>query len=216
MLIPKLKISHVLRAEEVPQVLMMHGVKYADVDILNWPEDYPYQPHVKVALAHTGGELLIHYRVEEECIRAKAAEDGGSVWEDSCCELFLQPKEGGPYYNMECNCGGTLLVAAGEDRHDRRKAPAEVTKAVSRWSSLGKSPIEMAEGQFEWQMALVVPVSTLFESDVKDFTGQVMRGNIYKCGDCLAVPHFLSRFPIITPSPDFHQPEFFQTMEFME
>ena len=41
-----------------------------------------------------------------------------------------------------------------------------------------------------------------------------MKGNFYKCGDHLSVPHFLSFAPIGVPKPDFHRPEFFCTLEF--
>ena len=203
-----------LRACDVPQLMLLHGVPYTEVSTLNWPANYPYKPRVEVALAHTGSALLIHYRVAEQCIRAVAEADGGRVWEDSCCELFVQPEQDGPYYNLECNCGATLLVAAGEDRHHRRQAPLSVMQAIDRWSSLGRAPIAMSQGNHQWQLALVVPATTLFESAVADFTGRAMRGNVYKCGDCLAVPHFLSLYPIATPSPDFHRPDFFQPLEF--
>lgn len=214
-----------LRACDVPQLMLTHGVPYHRVATLNWPDAYPYQPQVEVALAHTGSCLLLHYRVSEQCLRAVAEADGGRVWEDSCCELFLQPLSpavGGsdgaakapPYYNIECNCAGTLLIAAGEDRHDRRPAPAEVLAGVDRWSSLGRDVIPLTEGPAQWHMALVVPVGTFFESGLTDLTGLHMRGNAYKCGDCLKEPHFLSLFPIATERPDFHRPEFFRDITF--
>ena len=117
---------------------------------------------------------------------------------------------------MECNCAGTLLVYAGKDRHDRRPAPAEVLQNVGRWSSLGRDVIPLTDGPATWHMALVVPAATLFESGLNDFSGQHMRGNVYKCGDCLSVPHYLSMFPIATERPDFHRPEFFQDIVFAE
>jgi hypothetical protein len=41
-----------------------------------------------------------------------------------------------------------------------------------------------------------------------------MRGNFYKCGDELGVPHFVSWTKIKTDSPAFHMPEFFGGLEF--
>lgn len=205
-----------LRACDVPQLMLTHGVPYHRVETLNWPEAFPYRPEVEVALAHVGSALLLHYRVSENCLRAVAEGDGGRVWEDSCCELFLQPSAASPYYNMECNCAGTLLVYAGKDRHDRRPAPAEVLQNVDRWSSLGRDVIPLTDGPATWHMALVVPAATLFESGLNDFSGQHMRGNVYKCGDFLSVPHYLSLFPITTERPDFHRPEFFQDVVFAE
>ena len=39
-------------------------------------------------------------------------------------------------------------------------------------------------------------------------------GNIYKCGDLLPQPHFVTLFPIQAPQPDYHRPEFFQPLPF--
>ena len=39
---------------------------------------------------------------------------------------------------------------------------------------------------------------------------------IIKCGDDLTVPHFLSWNPIKTEKPDFHRPEFFGTVKFVQ
>ena len=220
MLIPKISIPTDLRAKDVPQLFLTLGVAYHEVACVDWPEGYPYCPKMEVALAHAGDRLLVHYRVSERCIRAAAPADGGHVWEDSCCELFLQPVEGGPYYNFECNCGGTLLLAAGEGRYNRQPATKELMQQVDRWSSLapeakgGGTLIALDEGDHSWHMALIIPAVALFQSDVATFDGCHMRGNIYKCGDALSVPHFLSLYPISTPQPDFHRPEFFQELRF--
>ena len=228
MKIKKIQNQHGLRAEEVPQLMLTHGVEYQKVACVNWPKEFPYAPKMEVALAHTGDSLLLHYRVEEDCIRAAAEADGGRVWEDSCCEIFLQPSSPNthhptPYFNIECNCAGTLLIGKGEDRHDRQPATAKTLQSANRWSSLmktavsgenGRYTIPLKDGKFTWHMALVVPATALFDSGITDFSGQKMRGNIYKCGDCLTTPHFLSLFPIDTPQPDFHRPEFFQELSF--
>jgi hypothetical protein len=44
--------------------------------------------------------------------------------------------------------------------------------------------------------------------------GKKMRGNFYKCGDELSVPHFVSWTKINTPNPSFHVPECFGGLEF--
>ena len=228
MKIKKIQNQHGLRAEEVPQLMLTHGVEYQKVACVNWPKEFPYAPKMEVALAHTGDSLLLHYRVEENCIRAAAEADGGRVWEDSCCEIFLQPSSPNtqhptPYFNIECNCAGTLLIGKGEDRHDRQPATAKTLQSANRWSSLmktavsgenGRYTIPLKDGKFTWHMALVVPATALFDSGITDFSGQTLRGNIYKCGDCLTTPHFLSLFPIETAQPDFHRPEFFGELTF--
>ncbi|MCH3981509.1 MAG: hypothetical protein LKE41_06260 [Prevotella sp.] len=213
LLVKKLSVPAV-PADRIPALFQAEGVQYHSVDHVNWREEYPYCPVMTFGIAHTDDAILIHYRVEEDCIRAVAPHDNGHVWEDSCCELFLSPAEDGSYYNMECNCAGTLLVGYGVDRNGRELAPQEVLGHVDRWTSLGRSPFESREGHCQWEMALVIPYATFFKHDIKTMDGVVARGNVYKCGDQTAQPHFLSWNPIDLPKPDFHCPAFFGEMAF--
>ena len=97
-------------AAEICRILDEANVEFVSVDNHCWAADYPYKPKFEVRMAHNGKQLLINYRVTEECVRAVAPHDDGNVWEDSCCELFLSPVADGTYYNMECNAAGTLLM----------------------------------------------------------------------------------------------------------
>ena len=47
-----------------------------------------------------------------------------------------------------------------------------------------------------------------------DWSGLKAKVNLYKCGDKLSQPHFLSWKPISAPKPDFHLPEFFEQIKF--
>jgi hypothetical protein len=214
MLIKKIKVEQ-CRAEEVPQLLQDNNVPYSVLECVNWSDSYPYKPKVEVAVAHTGKHILIHYRVSEQSVRAVALNDQDAVWEDSCVEFFSQPNaEDGIYYNVECNCAGRLLLAAGAGRGERQPAPKSVTDAISRWASLGTAPFEERKEQTTWELALVLPTAVYFKHDIKSFDGMTIRANIYKCGDKLSVPHFLSLYPISTDTPDFHRPEFFNELNF--
>ena len=61
-------------------------------------------------------------------------------------------------------------------------------------------------------LALDIPASTF---GLETFAGLQARGNFYKCGDRLPVPHYLSWAPIGTPKPDFHRPEYFDRLIFV-
>lgn len=206
--------SDVASAAEVPAALRAIGAEYVAVSNVNWPAEYPYQPGMEFAAAHTGDALLLHYRVQEQSVRAVSTADQQHIWEDSCAEFFIMPAADGFYYNLECNCTGKLLVAVGKDRNERRPAPPEAMKAVDRWASLGCQPFDVREEPTTWELALRVPIGTFFRHDLKSLSGLVAKGNIYKCGDMLPVPHFLSWNPIHTVSPDFHRPEFFGEIAF--
>lgn len=175
-----------------------------------WQHDFPYRPEVEVALAHTGDALLLHFRVKEQIVRAVAPHDNGHVWEDSCCEFFVMPPQGDAYYNFECNAAGTLLIGCGHHREGRELAPPEVLQRVERQSSLGREPFDSQPAPETWELQLRIPVTALWHHQLTSFCGMALRVNIYKCGDKLPKPHFLSLFPIPIANPDFHRPDFFQ------
>ena len=110
LVIPKLTQA-VSAAAEIPAALLAAGINYTPITNVNWPESYPYKPKVEFAAAHVGDALLLHYRVEEQSVRAVAREDHEHIWEDACVEFFVMPSEAdGLYYNIECNC--TLSLSA--------------------------------------------------------------------------------------------------------
>lgn len=205
-------VANTIEAEQVPAILDKEGVAFQPIDTVNW-KDYPYQPKVEFRVAHTGDNLLLNFRVTEASVRAVAPHDMGRVWEDACCEFFVQPGEEPVYYNFECNCAGTLLLNCGIVGN-RKPAPAEVIQSVKRWSSLGREPFEERIGECSWELCEVIPVTALFNHDLKDFSGKTLKANFYKCGDKLQTPHFLSWSPIDLPKPCFHCPQFFGTLHF--
>lgn len=204
----------VTSAADIPAAFCAAGIAYTPVAQVNWPEAYPYKPSMDFAIAHTGDALLIHYRVTEQSVRAVATEDHQRIWEDSCAEFFCMPADDGIYYNMECNCTGKLLLAAGRDRHERTKAPATVMQGVDRWTSLGPEPFDTRLTPTTWELALRLPLSVFFQHQIESLDGLTVQGNVYKCGDLLPVPHFVSWNPILTEKPDFHRPEFFGQIQF--
>lgn len=187
-------------------------VAFTDVTNANWSADYPYKPAFSFRMAHTSQSLIIEYRVREASIASVASRDNGRVWEDSCCEFFSQLPGDDFYYNMECNCTGRLLIGCGPVREGRHLAPASVLDKVQRWSSLGSDDIALVEGDFSWNMVLIIPKDAWFQSNVLSFDGMKMKANIYKCGDKLSQPHFLSWNKIDIETPDFHRPDFFGEM----
>lgn len=212
----KIAVSGPVAAEQVASLMEDNAIEWHRLEQTPWADRFPYRPQVQFAIAHTGSEILVAWDVEEQCVRAEAEADGGRVWQDSCCELFVQPAGSNNYYNIECNCGGKLLVQGGAVGTERPLGDAELMAKVKRLSSLGSNPFPLeqrAEG-YHWQLSVVVPVEALFFDSVTDLSGQRLRGNLYKCGDLLAQPHYLSFFPIDLPKPAFHCPQFFGTLVF--
>ena len=116
------------------------------------------------------------------------------------------------YFNLECTCTGKLLLCRGTGRAGRQPLPEALLRGISRRSSLGSEPFGLREEPTAWELALDIPAATF---GLERFTGLQARGNFYKCGDKLPVPHYLSWAPVRTPRPDFHRPEYFDNIVFI-
>lgn len=176
----------------------------------NWPGMFPYHPLSSFTIAHSGKSLYIDFFSRTNFLRAEVYEDLGPVCGDSCVEFFVQPHEGGEYWNFEFNCIGTLNASHRLTRNEPvRLSPDELAR-VQRIASCGNRPFRELEGIFSWNLLTVIPLDLIGVS----YEGKPveMRGNFYKCASATSQPHYLSWNPIPTPTPDFHRPEFFGTL----
>lgn len=211
MKVKKISVANV-EVSSLPKLLDEEKIGFQAINKVNWKE-YSYCPKVEFRVAHTENAILLHFKVTEASIRARYGEDNGSVWTDSCVEFFSIPGGDGIYYNIECNCIGTILIGVGPQRNNREHASADVTAQVQRWSSLGRASFEERVGEVTWEVALVIPYTVFFKHQITSLDGKRMKANFYKCGDELQTPHFLSWNPIEIEKPDFHRPDFFGTLE---
>lgn len=188
-------------------------MKYS-VSTLNWPEAWPYKPEVSVEIEPDGKYLSLLWKVSEQTTKAEQAVLGGPVYEDSCVEIFIQPDPADPrYYNFEFNAAGKVAMACRTGRNDPEDAPLEVLRSIEVAPSLGREPFaEHAAGP--WTLGIRIPVTALFKHHFEDWVGHGMKGNIYKCGDGLSTPHFVTWSPVGTEKPDYHRPEFFVPLGF--
>ena len=174
------------------------------IDCVPWPDAFPYKPEVEVAIAHSDRSLLVRFDVEEEGCRAVCTEPNGPVWEDSCVEFFVKKPHSRYYFNFETSCIGVGLAGKRRSRSDFRHFTPEEMALIKRRAALPCKPFEAKEST-KWSVELEIPFATL------GCTGKPaeLRANFYKCGDRTLRPHYLSWSPVLTPSPDFHRPEYF-------
>lgn len=179
----------------------------------NWAEQYPYAPQVAFHIAHNGQYLFIKFKVSEQHTMALVAEDNGEVWTDSCVEFFLALDDTG-YYNFEFTCIGKALLGFRKERPNPIHATPEIMASILRLPTLEMKTFEEKTGDNNWGLTVAIPVTALFKHSLTNFSGLTATANVYKCGDNLSKPHFLSWQPINTPKPDFHVPQFFTEVEF--
>ncbi|MCL7987511.1 carbohydrate-binding family 9-like protein [Sphingobacterium sp. lm-10] len=184
--------------------------KWHAIDMINWPDQFPYQPSVRFQVVYTSDFLVLHYDVEEDFVRANAVRHNEAVWEDSCVECFISFDAGKTYYNIEFNLLGTGLIGYGSRiRQERRRLGADIVERVSTFTH-----VRQMGGRKTWQMVLAIPFAILGQEG-RTLSGGFAAANFYKCGDKLPVPHYLSLNPINSPVPSFHSPEYFGEIAFL-
>ena len=184
------------------------------LDCLNWPA-WPYKPSVEFRIGLFKDGLRLEWKVDEQSIRALQGTPGGEVYEDSCVEFFFKPSADDPhYYNFEWNAIGNLCVSWRTGRFDPEPAPTSVYELVRAEASCGMLPFDERQAKGPWTLKVFIPLKALWKSGLKSLRGLQARANFYKCGDGLAVPHFVTWAPIATEKPDYHRPEYFDWLEF--
>jgi hypothetical protein len=199
--------------EIVSARLDKHGAGHK-IDRINW-KDYNYRPEVKFNIAYGEKEIFIKYYVTEDYFKAEKTETNQMVCEDSCVEFFVSPADDGIYYNIEFNAIGTCLIGTGTGRHDSKRAPAELIAGIRRLGSVGTEPRPETKGPFSWTLTIAVPLKIFFHHRISELKGKTFRANFYKCGDKLAVPHYVTWSPVGTEKPDYHRPEYFGMVNFV-
>jgi hypothetical protein len=183
------------------------------LETVNW-DNYSYLPEVSCQIAYNENELFLQYQVNEQSVKAEITKSNGRVWTDSCVEFFLSPEGNNAYYNLEMNCIGTILLGYRKNGEPAIHATDEQIAGIRRISSLGNMPFAERKQQTQWQITVAIPWKVFFKHELMPVKGKKMRGNFYKCGDELSVPHFVSWTKINTPNPSFHVPECFGGLEF--
>ena len=213
-----MKISQILEGFTDPPLELVaetldQEIEPLCLETINW-EEFPYKPDVSVQIAFNANELFLQYRVKELSVKAEITESNGRVWTDSCVEFFISPEGNDEYYNLEMNCIGTVLLGFRKKGESSVHATDEQICTIRRISSLGNSAFPEKNEPTEWQLTIALPWEVFFWHNLKPVSGMKMRGNFYKCGDGLSVPHFVSWTKIKTEKPSFHEPVFFGGLEF--
>jgi len=171
-----------------------------------------WQKNISVSVGATveisANSITVDFGVREpqNCFCQNKEKDGTAVCEDSCVEVFLRMMDNSnEYANFEFNSKGVCYAARGKDRENRRELSAEEYAQIVR----KPSGVSVENDFFRWNLSVEIPLSLLGIKNVKIFQ---LDGNLYKCADMAAVPHWLSAFPVNTPKPDFHRPEFFSCL----
>jgi len=202
----------VYRAAVLPRGTKTTDIKWEDIPAVKvdrwfWRDDYAPETEARLCLIEDGG-IALKMTCRESDPVARHTEYGDEVWVDSAMECFLAAEKGGRYINIEMNSAANKLVGVGEGREGRLSIDAfypcpgvTVEKGGGVWSAETFYPKEALDAVFGG-----------FECRV----GARMWGNFFKVGEETAAPHYGMWSAIISPDPDFHRPEFFSEIIFIE
>jgi hypothetical protein len=183
------------------------------------PEGSDHRPRTRARLAWDDDGLCGLFRVEDRHVRSVHTRFGEPVYQDSCVEIFLQPRPGHGYLNFEMNAGGALLASHITDHRrtpDGFAAFTRLTEEDGRQVAVRSSLPSVVEPEVnaDWQLAFSIPKALLEEyvGPIGPLEGQRWRANLYKCGDKTSHPHWASWSPV--DALNFHLPHCFGTLRF--
>lgn len=194
--------------EEVSMAL--NALERHKIDQQPWSE-FAYKPTVSFSIAHSGDMLLLKYFVLESTVKALYTQPNDPVYEDSCVEFFVAIEGDQRYYNFEFNVIGTCKLNYGPNRNNRKLISKQAILDIMFITSITNGN---ADGNIRWEITVAIPLTTFTEHNLTSLHGVACKGNFYKCGDELPIPHFLAWNNITTPLPDFHVPESFAEILF--
>ncbi len=182
-------------------------------------EEPAHRPQVLAKLAWDDDALSIIFRVEDRYVRAVAREYQDTVCGDSCVEFFFTPgtQIGRSYFNIEVNCGGTMLFWWHPEGGDAIPVVVEDFKSVEIGHTLPKIVDPEKEEPTAWAVEYRLPfaiVKKYCPDAVKPAPDAVWKANFYKCADATSHPHWLTWSFVNYPTPRFHLPEYFGALKF--
>jgi hypothetical protein len=220
-MIQKYKVQKISEQPEINAVwdkMPWRGIE--PLQVKNYMGDKPeHFPITQAKVAYDNTAIYVIFRVEDRYVRAVAGKNQGPVYLDSCVEFFFSPendiKEG--YFNLEMNCGGTMLFHHQMEPRTRQTIISEQhIQQVEVAHTLPAIIDPEIDRDTIWIVEYRIPFSVL--SNYHTFStpeaGSVWRANFYKCADQTSHPHWLTWAPVDFPRPNFHLPQYFGILEF--
>lgn len=216
----------VARFENAPVIDANWNKKeWTDVDPLaidNFMGDQPeHFPKVKAKIAYDREAIYVIFNVEDQYVKAIHKNHQDPVYKDSCVEFFFSPGESseGGYFNLEMNCGGKMLF---HHQEAPRTGNVNISPEDIEQVKVAHSLPELVEPEIQepttWTVEYRIPFSILWKYHQVSTpgSGTTWRANFYKCADGTSHPHWLTWSPIDFPRPNFHVPEYFGNLEFVD
>ena len=184
-------------------------------------ESGDHRPRTRARLLYSDHGLHGVFRVQDRYVVCRHRSFQAQVCEDSCVEVFLQPRADEGYLNFEMNCGGTLHATHVTDHRRENGVLGEATpltpeegRQVAIRTTLPPLVEPEVESPVDWELAFSIP-SAVLEAHVGPLgplAGQEWHANLYKCADRSSHPHWAAWSPV--DALNFHLPHCFGRLRF--
>jgi hypothetical protein len=176
-------------------------------------------PRTQAKLLYDDENLYVFFRVEDRYVRAVADQTHGPVWKDSCVEFFFTPAAelSDHYFNLETNCGGTMLFRYNDKSNDIQKwVEIADCQKVKMHHSLPPIIADEITEPITWTLRYQLPFAVIakYSTMTTPHPGVTWRANFYKCADQTSHPHWLTWSFVDNPTPNFHLPRYFGVLKF--
>ena len=200
-------LTYRIKKKEKGTVLPWEDLASAQIINYQW-ENNDYCPKAFGKACYDEQFIYFQLSAFEKEVKAQYTKMNEPVYKDSCLECFIQVESfpGGRYLNFEFNSKGILLLGLGKNRDNRSSFTEEALKYFDI-----RAFDELLGDLHHWGVSFHLPIIFLQEinPDFKLFSGRIIKGNFYKCGDETRFPHFGSWNPIASDEADFHLSEHF-------
>jgi hypothetical protein len=231
------EIAHAAETPDLDGDLDRSPWNQAEVGRVEWyhPSGSDHTPAVHFRILADTGALWVRYVVADRWVRCLHRVFQGPVFEDSCCEIFLQPEGAGGYFNVETNAVGAMMTfyitdpaRTADGFAGQTKLGPQADREIKRWTSIapnadGLIDPEIAE-PLTWELGIRIPFALLerytrpaLPADLHENgipSGTIWRGNLHKCSENSSHPHWGAWSPI-GGRLDYHQPEMFGEFVFL-
>jgi len=183
--------------------------------------DPDFRPLTHVKMCYDQDYVYVIFQVQDQYVRALATEINGEVWEDAAVEFFFAPDTAKPmiYFNLEINCIGTpLMFYIQKPMTDYIMLPEADIRKIKIASSLQGPIEEEIADPITWTIEYKIPLAMIdfYANVTMPAPGVTWKANFFKIATNNSNEHFVTWSPVISENPNFHQPQYFGCLKFVE
>jgi hypothetical protein len=191
------------------------SIKQLSIDTYPWYKSGAKQD-TQVKLAANDERLFIQIIAQDNYSFAKQTKlNHMLICEDSCVEFFFSPSGvlGSNYVNLEVNCCGTLHLAYGDARDNRKFISLENASIINRKTSIN-SPVKIEQrNDSQWSVEIELPFAAIEGLTGEKINKNTWFANFYRCGGRTEQQYAVWN-NIDVLEPDYHRPEHFGKLTF--